>query len=61
VQLLVKNGDVVAVGTPLFRIVGRGSSSWRTFYDASVSAQVIASVTALPSGAEVDPVAYFRR
>lgn len=61
VQLLVKTGDVVAVGSPLFRIVGGGASSWRTFYDRSVTAQVIASATALPSGAEVDPALLFRR
>ena len=61
VQLLVKDGAAVSVGSPLFSIVNEGASSWRTFYDRSVTAQVIASVAALPSGAELDPVPLFRR
>ena len=58
-QVLVKDGERVDVGTPLFKTVGDGPSSWRTFYDRSVTANVIASVAALPSGAELDPVAFF--
>ncbi len=58
-QLLVKDGERADVGTPLFKTVGDGPSSWRTFYDRGVSANVIASVAALPSGAELDPVAFF--
>jgi hypothetical protein len=61
VQLLVKNDELVASGTPLLRIVGPGSSSWRAFYDGAVTAQVIASVTALPSGTELDPLPLFGR
>lgn len=60
-QLLVKDGQLVAVGTPLFKVVSDGASSWRTFYDGGVTAQVIASLVALPSGAELDPVPLFVR
>jgi hypothetical protein len=58
-QLLVKDGDRAELGAPLFKVVGDGASSWQTFYDRSVTANVIASVAALPSGAELDPVAFF--
>jgi len=58
-QLLVRDGDRVELGAPLFKVVGDGASSWKTFYDRSVTANVIASVAALPSGAELDPVAFF--
>lgn len=58
-QLLVKDGDRAELGTPLFKTIGEGASSWRTFYDRGVTANVIASVAALPSGAELDPVAFF--
>lgn len=57
-ELLVKDGDRVELGTPLFKTIGEGASSWRTFYDRGVTANVMASVAALPSGAEVDPVAF---
>lgn len=58
-ELLIKDGERAEPGTPLFKIVGEGASSWRTFYDRRVTANVIASVAALPSGAELDPVAFF--
>ena len=58
-QLLVKDGERAEAGTPLFKTVGDGASSWRTFYDRGMTANVIASVAALPSGAEMDPVAFF--
>jgi hypothetical protein len=61
VQLIVKDGQAVAAGNPLFRVAAAGASSWRTFYDQSVTAQVIASVSAVPSGAELDPVPFFER
>ena len=57
-QLLIKDGERAEPGTPLFKTVGEGASSWRTFYDRAVTANVIASVAALPSGAELDPVAF---
>lgn len=56
VQLLVKDGDMIRAGAPLLTIVGRGASSWRTFYDRSLTAQILASATARPSGLELDPV-----
>jgi hypothetical protein len=58
-QMLIKDGEHAEPGTPLFRTVGEGASSWRAFYDRAVTANVIASVAALPSGAELDPVAFF--
>ena len=58
-ELIVKHGDRVAAGAPLLKTVGEGASSWRTFYDRGVTANVIASVAALPSVAELDPVAFF--
>jgi hypothetical protein len=58
-ELLVKNGERAEIGTPLFKAIGEGASSWRTFYDRGVTASVIASVAALPSGSELDPVAFF--
>ena len=61
VQIMVKDGDTIAAGAPVFRIVGPGASSWATFYDKAVTAQVIASVTSRPQGTEVDPVPVFRR
>ena len=60
-ELSVKDGDRVVAGAPLFKTIGDGASSWRTFYDRSVTANVIASVAALPSGSELDPVAFFTR
>jgi biotin carboxyl carrier protein len=61
VQLLVKDGDTVAVGAPLFKTLTTGASSWALFYDKAVTAQVIASVTAQPSGNELDPVPVFKK
>jgi len=58
-EILVKDGQRAEPGTPLFRTIGDGASSWRTFYDRGMTANVIASVAALPSGAELDPVAFF--
>jgi hypothetical protein len=61
VQLLVKDGDVIAAGAPILRTVTTAPSSWATFYDKSVTAQVVASVKTLPAGTEVDPVPFFKR
>ncbi len=58
-EVLVKDGERAEVGAALFKIIGAGASSWRTFYDRGVTANVIVSVAALPSGAELDPVAFF--
>ena len=61
VKLLVKDGDIVGAGQALFTTLTDGPSSWQTFYDSSVRAQVIASAIALPSGTGIDPVPVFRR
>jgi biotin carboxyl carrier protein len=61
VQLLVKDGDTIAAGAPLFKTVTTGASSWKTFYDAAVNAQVMVSVTAQPAGTELDPVPLYKR
>ena len=53
-ELLVEDGDEVAEGTPLFKVVGTGASSWATFYDSSVSYNVVVSLVAIPSGADLD-------
>ena len=58
-ELLIKDRERAEPGTPLFKTVGEGASSWRTFYDRGMTANVVASVAALPSGVEVDPVAFF--
>ena len=59
VQLLVKDGDTVAAGAPLFKTLTTNPSSWHTFYEASVLAQVVASVSL--QGSEIDPVPTFKR
>jgi len=59
IAVSVKDGDRVTSGAPLFKVIGDGASSWHTFYDRGVTANVIVSVVALPSGAELDPVAFF--
>jgi hypothetical protein len=61
VQLVAKDGQTVAAGEAHFTVAGAGASSWRTFYDRAVTAQVIASLAALPSGNEVDPLPLLRR
>lgn len=61
VELLVKDGDPVRAGSPIFRIVGQGASSWHAFYDRGLSAQILVSASARPSGAELDPAPLFAR
>jgi hypothetical protein len=61
VQLIVKDGETIIAGAPVLRIIGNGPSSWATFYDKNVTAQVMASVTAQPQGTGVDPVPVFSR
>ena len=60
IQLLVKDGDTVAVGAPLLRTLTTGPSSWALFYERGVTAQIIASV-ATAAGIEVDPVPVFKK
>ena len=59
-ELLVKDGAAVTAGTPLLRVKGPGASSWRTFYDRTLEAQVVASLTTA-GGADLDAVPLFAR
>ena len=59
IQLLVKDGDTVPAGAPLFKTITTGASSWHTFYDNAIVAQVVVSETA--SGTGVDPVPLFKK
>lgn len=61
IQMIVKDGDTVEVGAPLFKTLTAGASSWATFYDSGVKAQIVASAVAEPSGTEIDPVPVFKR
>jgi hypothetical protein len=58
-QLVAQDGARVAAGAALFKTIGDGASSWSTFYDANVTANVIASLVALPGETELDAVALF--
>jgi len=58
-QLLVRDGQLIGTGQPLFRVIGDGRSSWATFYDARVPFQVVVSLQASPSGRELDAFGYF--
>ncbi|MDP9246227.1 MAG: hypothetical protein M3O64_06175, partial [Chloroflexota bacterium] len=55
-ELLVQDGQRVAVGDPLFRAAGSGRSSWATFYDPAIPFQVVVSLNLVPSGADADPL-----
>jgi hypothetical protein len=55
-EVLVRDSERVSAGTPLFRVIGAGRSSWATFYDVTSPFQVIASLQALPSGLDLDPL-----
>jgi len=61
VQLLVKDGDTVAAGAPLFKVLTAGTSSWQTFYDRGVTAQVVVSARSLPADEQIDPVPLFKK
>jgi biotin carboxyl carrier protein len=61
IQLIVKDGDTVGAGTPLFKTITTGASSWRTFYDNAILAQVVASVTQQPANVDLDPVPVFKK
>lgn len=58
-EVLIRDGAAVVPGTPLVRVTGAGASSWRTFYDRSLQAQVVASFTTA-AGTDLDAVALFR-
>ncbi|TMG36247.1 MAG: hypothetical protein E6H88_10565 [Chloroflexi bacterium] len=58
-QIVAPDGAKLDAGAPLYKVIGAGASSWRTFYDPSVTAQLIVSLAALPGDAELDPVPLF--
>lgn len=58
-ELLVRDGQRIANGESLFRVIGEGRSSWATFYDARVPFQVVVSLQATPSAREMDAFGYF--
>jgi hypothetical protein len=58
-ELLVRDGQRVAAGQPLFRVIGDGRSSWATFYDARIPYQVVVSLQAMPSLRELDAFTFF--
>ena len=59
-EILVRDGAAVAPGTPLVRVTGGGASSWRTFYDRTLQAQVVVSLTTA-AGTDLDAVPLFRQ
>ena len=59
VEVLVQDGQQIRKSEPLFRQLGVGRSSWATFYDPGAQFQVVVSVQALPSGLDLDPLAFF--
>ena len=61
ITLLVKDGDTITAGAPLFKTLTAGASSWATFYDSSVTAQVVASAVDLATNQVIDPVPLFKR
>jgi hypothetical protein len=61
IQLIVKDGDTVGAGSALFKTVTTGASSWRTFYDNGILAQVVVSVTQQPANIDLDPVPVFKK
>lgn len=61
IQMIVKDGDTVEAGAPLFKTLTTGASSWATFYDSSVNAQVVVSAVSLSTNTGIDPVPIFKR
>ena len=59
-ELLIRDGAAVALGTPLVRVTGGGASSWRTFYDRTLQAQVVVSLTTA-AGTDLDAVPLYRQ
>ena len=57
-ELLVRDGQRIAEGQPLFRVIAEGRSSWATFYDARAPYQVVVSLQT-SGGRELDALSYF--
>ena len=56
----MKDGASVTAGAPLVRVTGDGASSWQTFYDRGLDAQVVVSLTTA-GGADLDAASLFAR
>jgi len=56
---LIADRTPVKAGDDLFRVIGEGPSSWRDFYDKTVSFQIVVSLSAA-SGADLDPTSLIR-
>lgn len=57
-EILVGESEIRA-GTPLFRVVGTGPSSWQARYDSTVGAQVIVSLET-GAGQDLDAARFIR-
>lgn len=57
--VLAKNGPIRA-GDALFRVVGDGASSWKDFYDDTVSFNIVASLVATATGGDLDAAPLIR-
>ncbi|MDQ2912745.1 MAG: hypothetical protein M3T56_05755 [Chloroflexota bacterium] len=57
-DVLARNGNTIAAGDPLFRLIAPGRSSWATFYNSSAPYQVVVSLQAVPSGRDLDATPY---
>lgn len=59
-EVLVRDGQSVDGGTPLVRVTGSGASSWATFYDTALTAQVVASLVSA-AGQDLDAAGLYAR
>jgi hypothetical protein len=57
-ELLAQDGNSIAAGDPLFRLIATGRSSWATFYNSSVPYQVVVSLQGVPDGRDLDATPY---
>jgi hypothetical protein len=56
---LIADRSPVKAGDDLFKVIGEGPSSWRDFYDRTVTFQIVVSMTAA-NGADLDPTNLIR-
>jgi hypothetical protein len=57
-ELLAQDGNSIAAGDPLFRLIAPGRSSWATFYNSSAPYEVVVSLQGVPSGRDLDATPY---